>query len=455
MQTDEFGREFDSTQTVGKFQSPAILILNRSAAVIRPAAARPSHTEHSAWPRAAADASHTASLRRIRIASSVLNVFVLDPGARRCATKAMNRFSSARLTLALSLLTAAGLPARDLPPEIAGFFSPPKEFAGDNSAFGSLLEFYDGRPVRSATDWTERRREILDKWNGIMGPWPPLIERPQLELLEESRRENFVQHRVRVEIAPGQSVPGYLLIPEGQGPFPAVVVPYYEPETSIGIARMPLRDFGFELAKRGFVTLSIGSPGGDARKPELGEAQCQPLSFLGYVAANCWNALANLPQVDSERIGIVGHSYGGKWAMFGAALHDQFAAGVWSDPGIVFDETRPNVNYWEPWYLGLDPGRTRQPGIPTPENPRTGAYETLVEAGHDLHEIQALMAPRPFLVSGGAEDPPARWRALNRILEVNALLGRTNRVAMTHRPEHTPSAESNEQIYLFLEHFLK
>ncbi len=23
------------------------------------------------------------------------------------------------------------------------------------------------------------------------------------------------------------------------------------------------------------------------------------------------------------------------------------------------------------------------------------------------------MAPRPFLVSGGAEDPPERWRALN------------------------------------------
>jgi len=41
----------------------------------------------------------------------------------------------------------------------------------------------------------------------------------------------------------------------------------------------------------------------------------QPLSTLAYVAADCWHALAGLPEVDEDRIGIVGHSYGGKWAM--------------------------------------------------------------------------------------------------------------------------------------------
>ena len=41
------------------------------------------------------------------------------------------------------------------------------------------------------------------------------------------------------------------------------------------------------------------------------------------------------------------------------------------------------------------------------------------------------MAPRPFLVSGGSEDPPARWKALNHAVAVNKLLGHENRVAMT------------------------
>lgn len=100
-------------------------------------------------------------------------------------------------------------------------------------------------------------------------------------------------------------------------------------------------------------------------------------------------------------------------------------------------------------------GRQRQRGIPSTANPGTGAYKEFVRKGHDLHELHALMAPRPFLVSGGAEDPPKRWKALNHTLAVNTLPGYTNRVAMTNRKSHSPTPESNDQIYAFLEHFLK
>ena len=48
--------------------------------------------------------------------------------------------------------------------------------------------------------------------------------------------------------------------------------------------------------------------------------------------------------------------------------------------------------------------------------------------GRDLHELHALMAPRPFLVSGGSEDQPERWKALNHAVAVNKLLGVENRV---------------------------
>jgi hypothetical protein len=338
---------------------------------------------------------------------------------------------------------------------IASFFKPPPEWADDFGSYKSPLIFEDGRTVKSAGDWSKRRAEILRFWHGMMGAWPALIERPKIETLVTTNRENFIQHRVRVEIAPQQTAEGYLLVPAGRGPFPAVFVPYYEPESSAGLNTNRFRDFGYQLVKRGFVTLSIGSPGGDARQPDVAGARCQPLSFLAYIGANCCNALAAMPEVDAKRIGVVGHSYGGKWAMFAACLCEKFACGAWSDPGIVFDESRPNVNYWEPWYLGFEPGHQRTPGVPTSGNPRTGAYQRLFETGHDLHELLALMAPRPFLVSGGSEDPPSRWQALNRVVEVNRLLGYTNRVALTSRPAHTPTAESNEQIYVFFEYFLK
>jgi len=43
----------------------------------------------------------------------------------------------------------------------------------------------------------------------------------------------------------------------------------------------------------------------------------------------------------------------------------------------------------------------------TAENPRTGAYKVMMEKGIDLHELHALMAPRPFLYRAGRRSAGA------------------------------------------------
>ena len=358
-----------------------------------------------------------------------------------------------RLALGLVAAATCSFARAATPPP---FTQVPPEFAAPLASLRSPLLFKDGRTVKTPADWRKRRAEILADWHRILGAWPPVVEHPRIEVLETTARGDITQRRVRVQIAPDQTADGFVLVPKGKGPFPAVFVPYYDPETSVGLSKNLLRDFAWQLARRGFVSLAIGSPGGDARKPVLSaQAKCQPLSYLGYLAANAWNALASMPEVDAKHIGIVGHSYGGKWAMFGSCLWERYACAVWSDPGVVFDETRESINYQEPWYLGLDPALTRAPGLVRADSPRTGAYQTLIATGHDLHELHALMAPRPFLVSGGEEDPPKRWAALQHAIAVNQLLGVKGRVAMTNRPLHTPTEESNEQIYQFFEHWLR
>ncbi len=380
------------------------------------------------------------------------------------------------------LCGAPGGENRKPPPELAQFFRPPEKYRSDLGKYRSPLLFADGTQVKTPVDWQRRRREILATWHRIMGPWPALIEKPRVQTVKTTRRETITQHHLRLEIAlGGEMMDGLLLVPDGKGPFPAVVVVYYDAPTGAGLGAR-LRDYGWQLARRGFVALSLGKPnatidddspgkgrGGAYLGPVGKPVQVEPLSALAYAAANAHTVLAQRPEVMADRIGIVGHSFGGKWAMMASCLYDKFACAVWSDPGILFDERdrrkqnpSGSVNYWDVWYLGFELGKVADPKnvggfrkLPSEGQLRTGAYKLLVEGGHDLLELHALMAPRPFLVSGGTADLPERWPALNHAIAVNKLLGHDHRVAMTNREPHGPTVEANEQVYRFFEWWLK
>ena len=350
----------------------------------------------------------------------------------------------------------------DLWKELSPYFTPPAEYQNNYGTYRSPLKFYDGRELKNKNDWKIRREEILRTWNGMMGEWPPLIEKQKPVIVRDTNTGYYSRYKIKFNWLPGQETEGYLLIPDGKGKRPAVITVFYEPETSAGMGDKPYRDFAHQLAKRGFVTLSIGTTQTTNSKtyslyyPDISGSSVQPLSVLACAAANSLLMLSQLPEVDKERIGIMGHSYGGKWAMFASCLFEKFACAAWSDPGIVFDDDRPNVNYWEPWYLGYYPPPWNNTWRKTGKaEGAKGLYPFLREKGYDLHELHALMAPRPFLVSGGSEDGPARWIPLNHAIAVNRLLGYENRVGMTNRPEHSPDAGSNEILYSFFEFFLR
>jgi hypothetical protein len=354
--------------------------------------------------------------------------------------------------------------SKELWGKLSPLFSVPAGFKDDLGTLRPVLTFEDGREVRTAADWAERRKELLKKWHELLGPWPTLLDEP---LAQEQFRESvdgFVRRRIELEVAPGRKTAAYLLTPEGKGPFAAVVDVFYYPEDGAGLKgdKREQNDFGYQAVKRGMAALCIGQnptaprPNADLYYPSWDKAQLQPLSYLAYVAANAHTYLSRRADIDPTRIGVVGHSYGGKWSIFAGALWDKFAAVATSDPGIVFDEARPNVNYWEPWYLGYAPGTEfRARGVLTEKSGRVGPYKTMMEKGIDLHELHALVCPRPFFVAGGSEDPPLRWKALNHSVAVNRLLGAENRVGMANRPAHKITPEAADQTASFFEYFLK
>lgn len=209
--------------------------------------------------------------------------------------------------------------------KISPCFNPVLEYRDIYGNYRSPLKFYNGDPVKTAADWNIRRKEILTRWNEMMRKWPTFLKNQKMEIIETTPEDGFIKHRIQFDWLPGEPTEGYLLIPEGKGKKPAVVVVFYESETAISKGKAN-RDFAYQLTKRGFVTLSIGTTGTTNSKtyslyyPDIQNSTIQPLSVLAYAAANAWYLLPKRPEVDRDRIGIMGHSYGGKWAMFASQM---------------------------------------------------------------------------------------------------------------------------------------
>ena len=164
--------------------------------------------------------------------------------------------------------------------------------------YRSPLLLNNGDTIKNVNDWNKKRKKIKDTWMNLMGKWPPIIKNQKFEILDTLKRENFYQYRVRFYWVPNEQTEGYLLIPDKRGKKPAIISVFYEPETAIGIGGKPNRDFAYQLTKRGFITLSLGTTQTTKEKtysiyyPTINNASLQPLSALAYAAANAWEALA-------------------------------------------------------------------------------------------------------------------------------------------------------------------
>ena len=140
-------------------------------------------------------------------------------GLANVETTCLSLLALQTLGKAHEIISAAQPQLPEPPDEIAQFFEPPQKYRSDLGSFRSPLLFADGTPVRTPADWQRRRAEILATWHSAMGPWPPLIERPRVEVVNTTRRDNITQQQVRIEIALGNElVDALLLVPDPEVP---------------------------------------------------------------------------------------------------------------------------------------------------------------------------------------------------------------------------------------------
>lgn len=237
-------------------------------------------------------------------------------------------------------------------------------------------------------------------------------QRPWLESHEVVEVEGYRRSLVRYDAADGDVIAAYLLVPAGTGPFPAVVIHHqHNGERHLGksevcgLAGDPLQAFAPALAHHGLVVLAPESicfedrrrqRGGPDPDPESGADWLQHYNEMAYRllagdllmrkvlsdAATAVSVLASLDVVDQERIGTLGHSYGGNTVLFHAALDERIRFACSSGAACSYANK-----------MATDTGIEQAEVIP--------GFATRWE----ISELVACIAPRPLLLVSGTADP--------------------------------------------------
>jgi dienelactone hydrolase len=323
------------------------------------------------------------------------------------------------------------------------------------------------KPVRNVADWEKRRAEILSGAQAIMGRLPGAERRVPLEVRIENEADcgSYVRREITYAAEPGARVPAYLLLPkavrDGKVRRPGVLalMPTNNTEGNrpvVGLgspAAKPGRNYGEELALRGFVVLAPPYPHLADYKPDL--------KGLGYASGTMkaiWDnlraldVLAATPGVLKHGFGAIGHSLGGHNSIYTAVFDERIKAVVSScgfDSFLDYYQERGGA-MWKPGQ-----GWTQERYMPA-----LAQYAgRLAEIPFDFHELIGALAPRAFLAIAPIGDTNFKWKSVDRIMAaarpVYALQGASGQIAVEH-PDcgHDFPPAMREKAYAWLERFL-
>jgi dienelactone hydrolase len=218
--------------------------------------------------------------------------------------------------------------------------------------------------------------------------------------------------RIRIDYTSqeGDPIPAFLLLPDGEGPFTAVLVHHQHngqrhlgKSEVCGLVGDPLQALGPALARQGMVVLAPDSICfEDRRRNRMGteadeaadveqhyDEMCHRLlrgdTLMRKVlndSAQGISLLRTHPSIDPERIGILGHSYGGNTVLFHGALDERIRFACASGAACSYQ-------YKLAHQLGIEmaeviPGFVRR---------------------YDIPDLVACFAPRHLLIVSATNDP--------------------------------------------------
>ncbi len=310
------------------------------------------------------------------------------------------------------------------------------------------LVFADGKPVRTAYDWSRRRAEILELFaTNVYGHNPKAPAKTTFEVFEENKNAlggKAIRKQVDIDLTATKGGPKeslLLYIPAGaRKPVPVILTLNFMGNQSVvndPAIKLPMiwawkthehqqstedsrgHDKQFEIEKilaRGYAFATIYyqdidpdfkegyshgirplflKPGQSAPEPDDWGA----IGAWSYGLSRAMDYLEHDKNVDAKRVAIMGHSRLGKTALWAGALDQRFAMVISSCSGEGgaslarrnYGETVANLMGAFPYWFADNLHKY---------------VDHVDQLPVDMHELIALIAPRPVYVTGAEDD---RW----------------------------------------------
>ena len=272
-------------------------------------------------------------------------------------------------------------------------------------------------------DFNEWRRVARQKvFDCMLMPPPAPSNGYETKVLFEEQRDGYKARKIEIRLSRYYTVPAYVLIPDGKGPFPAVNCLHdHGAHLFIGKEKMirPLacedsavikdaeewlkgyegQFFGDYLAQHGYVVFSADAPMWGERGQMEGARRDRYDMIAGNmmmygINLSAWMTyddiagtefLAQMPEVDASRIGCTGWSMGAYRAWMLAALSDRIKVGAAICWMVTTDEQ-----------MGFKYDRTENGGF---ANCFPGLRRWM-----DYPHVASMACPKPMLFINGSQD---------------------------------------------------
>lgn len=274
-----------------------------------------------------------------------------------------------------------------------------------------LRRWHQANPPRLAwrdgCDAEQWQREFRDALQALRGPVPERVD-PEVELIESTDMGDHTRQLLVINVTELTRLPAYLLVPgdrTADTPGPGLVVThghgFFGIDSMTGATALTTTDarsraYALDAVRAGYVVMCPawwGWAGRDGHTGAVGRRdKCNVIqmaaSMHGFNVLDlriqdgqaALDVLLARPDVDPEKIGCLGNSYGGRTAMWLSVFDPRIRCTVASGCANQFVE---RSNHLKSCAIQCPPG--------------------LLQLG-DVAEVMALVAPRPLQIMAGTND---------------------------------------------------